>query len=123
MRSSSHTLEVEKGRHSGVIRENRVCHLCNVLEDEQHFVLNCKINSNLREILFKKLSDIHSYFVSLNSIEKFKFILDNGDPQIQTWFGKFVYESFELRNEFLKNIANRNPSQHHVPLDSLHVLV
>ena len=43
-RVSSHCLEIEKGRHSGVARIDRICKICqSSIEDEYHFVFICDI--------------------------------------------------------------------------------
>jgi hypothetical protein len=44
LRVSSHRLEIETGRWAKpnkIIRENRKCSLCSVLEDEYHFMFEC----------------------------------------------------------------------------------
>ena len=45
-RCSCHNLEIEKGRHEGILLENRLCKFCDqrgltVIEDEYHFLLCC----------------------------------------------------------------------------------
>jgi len=41
-RTSSHHLEIERGRYNNVNREDRVCKLCgNGIEHEVHFLLIC----------------------------------------------------------------------------------
>ena len=42
LRFSSHNLEIERGPKKDV--DERVCLLCNVVDDEIHFVTNCCIN-------------------------------------------------------------------------------
>ena len=51
LRCSSHTLEIEKGRHKNTPSENRFCKVCNqgAIEDENHFVSTCQLYENLRE--------------------------------------------------------------------------
>jgi hypothetical protein len=54
-RSSCHRLEIEIGRHQGILLENRLCKLCEnnlgfyVIEDEYHFLLMCSSYMNERE--------------------------------------------------------------------------
>ena len=52
IRTSSHSLEIEKGRHrknGGTIPAcQRLCQNCNVVEDEIHFVMDCTINLSER---------------------------------------------------------------------------
>ena len=49
-RLSSHKLMVEVGRHRRPIvpREERVCSMCGVLEDEQHVIFTCPLYDNVR---------------------------------------------------------------------------
>ena len=47
-RISNHKLPVEKDRYIGIDRENRVCHGCNVLGDEFHYLFHCIQFSNER---------------------------------------------------------------------------
>ena len=50
-RLSSHKLMVEVGRHRRPIvpREERVCSMCGVLEDEQHVIFTCPLYDNIRK--------------------------------------------------------------------------
>ena len=49
-RCSDHSLEIEKGRHNGTERTNRVCNICKngQIEDEEHFLLKCNIYHSLK---------------------------------------------------------------------------
>ena len=52
-RVSCHNLEIEKGRHEGILLEKRVCKFCEeigitVIEDEFHFLLCCPIYNDIR---------------------------------------------------------------------------
>ena len=50
---SSHNLPIETGRwhrpHS-IPREDRTCNICNKLEDEYHFIIQCSFYTDLRRI-------------------------------------------------------------------------
>ena len=50
LRCSSHCLEIEKGRHRNIPRDERLCKICknNVIEDEEHFLVGCKTYDNLK---------------------------------------------------------------------------
>ena len=50
IRCSSHTLEIEKGRHSNQPRNERICPLCNLneVETEEHFLTKCPTYQLLR---------------------------------------------------------------------------
>ena len=44
LRVSSHSLAIERGRHWGTAIQERLCTVCNVIEDEKHFLFECCIN-------------------------------------------------------------------------------
>ena len=101
-RCSSHILEIERCRHTNPKTPvaDRKCLFCGVIEDEKHFLLNCCVNVTEREYFFHKISHIHDRFMGLNDEEKFLYMLTNRNPQCLTWFGEFVYRSFEKRNAY-----------------------
>ena len=51
IRCSSHALEIEKGRHTGSPREDRICRNCQngTIENEEHFLINCLTYQPLRD--------------------------------------------------------------------------
>ena len=51
LRCSSHTLEIEKGRHTKKPRNERVCPVCNLneIETEEHFLIKCPFYKDLRK--------------------------------------------------------------------------
>ena len=58
LRLSSHRLEIEAGRWAKpqpVPRENRLCTVCNVLEDEHHFLVECSMFNEIRKQHIKKV--------------------------------------------------------------------
>jgi hypothetical protein len=56
LRLSSHKLNIEKGRHRNISREDRKCLMCsrNDLKDEYHFVLVCDAYKSLRKNIYQK---------------------------------------------------------------------
>ena len=58
LRISAHDLLIERGRYfrPRIPRESRLCTSCNEIEDEEHFMLYCSMNSALRNDLFKTLN-------------------------------------------------------------------
>ena len=103
LRTSSHVLEIERGRYQKpkVPRDLRLCRICNVVEDEEHFVTSCNINHGERSLLYSIMTNKIPYFGTLSDNEKFLFLITSNDPQILTWFGKFLHRSFIIRNEVL----------------------
>ena len=80
--------------------------MCQVVEDEEHFVTNCSINQAERRLLYSKISCKVPRFSTLSDFDKFLYLLTNNDPQILTWFGKFVHQSFIARNNiFLPQVT------------------
>ena len=73
IRCSSHPLNIEVGRHTGVLKEDRICKLCakhdlgNIIEDEFHFICNCPMYTDIRSQL------LPSY--NLNTREEFIYLM------------------------------------------------
>ena len=95
-RISDHTLEVELGRYKKIAREQRLCNICKVLDDEAHFFFNCKINETLRDNFLDKISDEHTDFNQLDSLSKLKLIL-NPNMNVLPIIVDFIKQSLELR--------------------------
>ena len=55
-RISSHQLRIKTGRYENIPRNERICHFCtsNKIEDENHFLLDCKAYSQIRDIFFSR---------------------------------------------------------------------
>ena len=96
---SSHTLGIEKGRHTKpkTPLEDRLCDTCRVVDDEMHFFLHCKLNEIERNTLYSKLSEKHPGFYNFDDSEKCITMMTSECSQILTWVGKFIYCSFENR--------------------------
>ena len=101
LRDSSHNLEIERGLYTRlkVYPENRLCPLCYVVDNEIHFVVRCRINETLRITLWNKINAIDSGFAHLDDKDKFCYLMSCCDRNILSWFGKFVYQSFNIRNQ------------------------
>lgn len=58
LRISAHPLLIEKGRYfrPKLLRNQRLCTMCNKIEDEKHFVLFCSKHDQLRRKLFSDLN-------------------------------------------------------------------
>ena len=98
-RASSHILEIERGRYTNprTPRDQRLCALCKEIEDEQHFLINCKMYEKDRYTLFQKITNIHSDFHNFSLEEKFIFMMNNEIPTILTWVAKFIHDSMLKR--------------------------
>ena len=100
IRTSSHSLEIERGRHTNPETpiQLRVCLLCKEVEDEKHFVLSSKKYAIERLELIQKISGRHEYFMNWASDAKYYYMFTNSDPDILSWLGKFLYRSLVKRN-------------------------
>ena len=109
LRTTSHSLEIERGRNTRpkLNVDQRLCMSCNVVEDEEHFVLHCQDNRVERELLFQKIYMRDSSFFNLSSSEQFVFLMRCSDPQIMAWFGKFIHHSCLNRNILRYNVRTR----------------
>jgi len=85
LRVGTHSLRIETGRFEKLVGTNdqlpshlrycRVCMSCHV-EDEMHFLLHCPVYSNIRSVLFQKLSGLCNVdFDSLSDVVKFRVLL------------------------------------------------
>lgn len=107
LRASSHILEIQRGRYDRPKkpREERLCVLCGNVEDEEHFVMKCRINHQERHQLFSRISRFNYSFGHLDDSDKFLFLFNNSDQKLLTWFGKFLFNSFKLRAEYHHSIS------------------
>ena len=99
LRSSSHILEIERGRYTkpNMPIELRVCSHCNVIEDEGHFLINGDIMGNERSHLFRKITEIYMEYLYMYSMSKFIFLMRNTDANILTWIGTFIHDVIKSR--------------------------
>ena len=104
-RTSSHKLEIEKGRHAcpKIPVEKRLCKICNVIESEMHFLLHCKLYNSAREQLMKDILELYPIFNQFSDEDKMAFALSYNDPQILTLTSKFIFHAFEIRNHSLES--------------------
>ena len=105
IRTSSHSLEIEKGRHrkngNKIPACQRLCQNCNVVEDEIHFVMDCTINLSERRTLFNNITADSSPFENLDRMSKFKYLFST--EMHNTWHG---WENFYIH--VLVNVSTNN---------------
>ena len=77
LRASTRVLEIERGRYTRpkASLTERLCPFCNVVEDEQHFLLICKIYDQERNRMFSKISRKYENICEIESRSAFKFLL------------------------------------------------
>ena len=96
-RISNHVLQIEKGRHKNVDKRERFCPFCpEVVEDEEHFLLDCKTYRHLRTELFKDKANLYPQWES--DTTRFTFLVNN--CPISTSI--FLRKSFDIRQYLLQ---------------------
>ena len=102
LRTSSHPLAIEKGRHGkgNCPITERICKLCNVIEDEQHFLIVCHMYSKEQEQLFLSTSLDYENFFQLDSNGKFIFLMSITDDYHLTKLAKFIASCFKIHQVY-----------------------
>ena len=95
LRVSDHNLEIERGRYFNIPREERKCKFCGTLDNEEHFLLYCHKNKNLRKCLFENLNWDRENLTVLN-------LLNPKSNEHVKLIGSFLKQSLELRAEDAK---------------------
>jgi len=99
LRVSCHHLAIETGRYhkpSPLPVEQRLCAVCNVVEDEVHLMCLCAHNAHLRRELFARVSHVYPHFSSLNPTNKLVFIMQIKEHYLTNRVATFVYYSLLL---------------------------
>ena len=97
-RVSSHRLEIEAGcwtKPKKTPLDNRKCIICNVLEDEYHFVLECSLYLNLRT------QYINKYSWKRPSMVKFKELVSTENVHVLKKLSIYTGKAFKLRQNVL----------------------
>ena len=64
-RCSCHALMIEKGRHLNICREERLCNVCNVVDDEKHALFYCIKHTIQRKKYLPEIVYNNDNFISL----------------------------------------------------------
>ena len=98
LRVSSHRLEIEAGRWTKPVKTplvKRKCKMCNVLEDEFHFILECPLYRDLRRELISK------YFWRRPNMPKFVELCMSENINRQKKLSMFIEKAFKIRKVML----------------------
>ena len=103
LRASSHTLAIEKLRHSKIRPpfEQRLCRNCLLVEDEVHFLTKCDKYHEERVKLYNSL-DLNYTSETRNDTELFKHILCSKNRSHLEKLGEYLYSCFK------KHESNQN---------------
>ena len=100
LRVSSHRLQIEAGRWhrpESIPINNRKCNICNQIEDEYHFILECTLYREIRARL------IPNYFTRRPNMYKLIELFQSNDARINRCLSSFIYKAFAIRNQSLYN--------------------
>ena len=98
-RLSAHNLDIERGRHINVPRENRICRLCSMsmVESEFRFLLVCPRYSDIRRDLLPS--------TAWPSVAKFISIMATNSKMFLLKLSKFIKSANTLRSQTLEDLA------------------
>ena len=100
LRVGSHSLAIEVGRFHKPIPlpiNDRLCSICQSVEDELHFLCICPRYSTIREDLEYGVSSYFPGFKHLSAMQKFVFLLQSTHTHINNLVAAFVHNSFRIR--------------------------
>lgn len=105
IRISNCNLNIEKGRHFNIPVEQRICELCHDgIEDEFHFLMQCKELQSQRVELIKNIVDIVPSFSDLSREEQFLFMLTSNDLDICKVLITGINNMYNVNQMLKKNI-------------------
>lgn len=102
-RLNAHRLRINLGCYENkggpIPVEQRTCLYCknNTIENEKHFILECKTYENTRNTFIKEFSIKFTQFSSLSEKEKTLAILNTEDKAMSNLVGKFLNEIYKQR--------------------------
>ena len=104
IRMSSHSLNIEEGRYTSTLRENRICSLCRKdVEDETHFLIKCPMYKGLKHYL-TDYNNILTSNMNSNQDKAVKLLSCRDLKPI----AKYVYEAFEERKIMIDSLTTLN---------------
>ena len=90
LRLGSHHLNVERGRWHKIEYRNRMCCICNDIEDEFHFILICERFHELRKIYLPK-----NLYINPSMYKFIQFFVINDLSKIRK-LGIFLHKAFKM---------------------------
>ena len=98
---SSHRLEIEVGRWARPNRiplDQRNCRACNKLEDEFHFLLECRLYNEIRKKYIKKY-----YWDRPNTIKLKELMITNNERMLLN-LAIYTERAFKIRSDLYTNL-------------------
>lgn len=100
-RLSDHNLKIEEGRRCKpkIDKENRICIECNKVEDEVHFLIDCKKYTEERNDLFAKIASIYPNFNKIpDSLNKFIFLMSQENVYLTKILASTIFSWLKIRD-------------------------
>ena len=105
-RLSNHTLMIERGRHQKINKNLRYCPFCpNEIEDETHFLIDCKCFGKHRTIFLRDICSILNHPLPREKTDIFIMLMSH--EQIIARTAQYICDTSEVR-EFLLNRHKNN---------------
>ena len=98
LRTSSHFLEIERGRYVNKNVSDRLCTMCDNVEDEFHFVMICPLYNSIRCDLFNEINVLFPFISQYSLHEQFLFLMGFNDSKLHYIFSKFISDAFNIRS-------------------------
>ena len=97
----THELKIERDRYKKphVERSQRICEKCssNQTEDELHFIINCPLYIDNREIMFNNIGELCPKFKDLPNEAKCIWLFTNEDISVLELLGKYIIDCLDIR--------------------------
>ena len=90
LRISNHRLKIETGRFNNTPVEQRKCNECDKIEDELHFLTECKRFNDERNILYEVILKTCENFAELSHKDKMIYMMSTCNKDVINKLGKFV---------------------------------
>ena len=102
LRVSSHRLEIEAGRWARPYTpvNDRICNICNCLEDEYHFFLACQLYDSLR----RKYIDL--FYWNRTCMYKFVELINSSNFELLSDLAFYTYKAFKINDGELFSTDN-----------------
>ena len=102
-RLSNHSLMIEIGRHQRIDKSLRHCPFCSSeIEDELHFLIECKTYKSHRKELIRDLTKKYRNFPYLNKTGKFSILMN--DLKITSSTAKCISKMFDVRSYLMRKL-------------------
>ena len=103
IRTSSHQLMIERGRHLNISKKDRLCPICKSnIEDEYHFLFNCSSYQTQRDSFENKMINHYKLYKKMSNEGKLNIMMNNNCIQILKMSSNFISDCFQLRKSMIQ---------------------